>query len=300
MSAWLRFLRIRLVPTVISNVLAGVVLSGGQLDSQAWIILLTWSISLYLFGMALNDLVDRNRDLTRTDETGTPVRPIPAGLISVRSGLVVLCLLFIPNLWIFDLGESLAATTTVAAVLLYNLVLKEIPILGPLVMGLARTGLICTAADTAGGLENALPHAISIGILTTAITLFSQEEERARPQALLIRFWLCLLMAVVTPQLIWQIANGDWEPNLQLFLYSAGIGLYVYWAGHPGPGRCPDLCTFRLLTTLPLLDIYHTSAYLSLSLFENLFLLTIWLLWVKIVTPSEKTQEIETEKGSDQ
>ena len=57
-----RFLRLKLLPTVILNMMAGVVVSNAEIDPLIFVLLLLQSVALYLFGMGLNDRVDLNRD----------------------------------------------------------------------------------------------------------------------------------------------------------------------------------------------------------------------------------------------
>ncbi|MGE4631672.1 MAG: UbiA family prenyltransferase, partial [Planctomycetota bacterium] len=89
MSHWLRFFRLRLAWTALSNVIAGVALAGWAVDFQLWAMLLLWTLALYMLGMGLNDYSDRKRD-----QVISPERPIPAGKISTKAARRALSLLF--------------------------------------------------------------------------------------------------------------------------------------------------------------------------------------------------------------
>ena len=72
----LRLGRVSNLPTVWTNVLAGVVLAGGEAYLPLLVPLLAAMSAMYVGGMYLNDAFDREFD-ART----RPDRPIPAGLV---------------------------------------------------------------------------------------------------------------------------------------------------------------------------------------------------------------------------
>ena len=129
------FLRLRLLPTAWSNILAAYLLGGGSSILKGGFLLLL-SSSLYLLGMGLNDLVDRKRD-----ETLHPSRPLPSKRLSFREALF-LCLFlnfFAAFLSVFLLERFLWISLTYGAILLYNFLFKHIAWLAPLGMSLCRT-----------------------------------------------------------------------------------------------------------------------------------------------------------------
>ena len=92
LAPWLKFFRLRLSPTAISNVVAGATIGGWNLVADEWCILICWTMALYMFGMGLNDLADRS-----IDKKLAPHRPLPAGDLSVAAarhalGLLAICL----------------------------------------------------------------------------------------------------------------------------------------------------------------------------------------------------------------
>lgn len=85
--------RISNLPTVWTNVLAAVVLSG---VSISWVNFVILALSMSLFycgGMCLNDISDADKD-----RLSKPFRPIPSGRISAQSAYILTTALFISAL----------------------------------------------------------------------------------------------------------------------------------------------------------------------------------------------------------
>jgi len=80
LSLWLRLGRVSNLPTVWSNVLAGLALVGA-LEAEPSVLVAALALSIfYVGGMYLNDAFDRN-----IDRVERPTRPIPAGQVSARA-----------------------------------------------------------------------------------------------------------------------------------------------------------------------------------------------------------------------
>ena len=139
----LRLGRVSNLPTVWSNVLAGITLAGAAVgDPRIPPLLMTLSLS-YVAGMYLNDWFDRTVDATQR-----PERPIPAGQVAARTvltaGMTMLAASVALLAWIgygFDAGTGwrapLAGLALAAAIVLYDWRHKGNP-LSPVVMGLCR------------------------------------------------------------------------------------------------------------------------------------------------------------------
>lgn len=150
--------RVSNLPTVWTNVLAGVVLAGGPLDGRTFAALLVALSLFYVGGMYLNDAFDREIDARER-----PERPIPAGLISAAEvftigyGLLaagVLVLVAVAVRWAPPLNWLPVGSGVVLAgvITYYDAVHKRDP-LSPLVMGACRVLIYVTAAlAVAGGL----------------------------------------------------------------------------------------------------------------------------------------------------
>ncbi len=289
MSHWLRFFRLRLAWTALSNVTAGVALAGWMLDFQLWVMLLIWTLALYMLGMGLNDYTDRKRD-----QVISPQRPIPAGKITpgtARRSLILLFLVVVSVWFVFPSSALIFAVAALACVLLYDLLLKESALLGPLVMGGVRTSIVLMAAAiAAAGSANpahasgALPHAIEVGLFTAAVTFFSQEEERARRRSLQLRFLLVCLVVVGSYNLLS-------APSVANIVVTAVILAWLLAVGYPHSSRPASVCTFGLLTALPLLDLRAVVTYPQ-PLIPALVLLS-WILlrpWTLLGNPAASSR----------
>ncbi len=150
LSIALRLARVSLLPTVWTNVLAGVALGGGDWrDPRVALVMLAMSLA-YTGGMFLNDAFDRE-----FDARVRPDRPLPAGLVSARevfafgygmllSSVLALAgvgLLANPPRWDVALVGLLLATVIV----LYDAWHKQNPV-SPLVMGACRMLVYVIAA----------------------------------------------------------------------------------------------------------------------------------------------------------
>jgi 4-hydroxybenzoate polyprenyltransferase len=131
----------------------------------------------------LNDLHDFKRDLKER-----PERPLPSGKIrrwealSLASGLL---LVGIAPLWALGPPASLVGTLLVAAVIAYDVLVKDAPI-APAVMGLCRSlnlllgmSLVPMAGSPADGAVRATLATV-LGTYVLGITLFARREA-ARP-----------------------------------------------------------------------------------------------------------------------
>jgi len=201
LSVALRLGRVSNLPTVTSNVLAGVALAGGA-PSPPRIVLIALAMSMmYVAGMFLNDAFDREIDARER-----PDRPIPSG--EVRAATV------------FDAGFALllggiAVTAAVALgagagwrpilcaialgtlIIFYDAYHKQNP-LSPVVMGLCRVGVYATAAfATTRHTDPALAWG-TVAVLgyLIGLTYIARQENLSRvtnlwPLAvLLVPFWL--------------------------------------------------------------------------------------------------------------
>ncbi|WP_437962900.1 UbiA family prenyltransferase (plasmid) [Sorangium sp. So ce119] len=151
---YLRLGRVSNLPTVWTNVLCGMALSGAGLRARE-VALVGLAVSLmYVGGMFLNDAFDREIDARER-----PERPIPSGLVSAREvfavgyGLLGAGVLIVGG---HGYAESRGAAPAVAsallagAIVLYDAWHKGNP-LSPALMGLCRVLAYVTAALAAGG-----------------------------------------------------------------------------------------------------------------------------------------------------
>jgi len=147
-SVYLRLGRVSNLPTVWTNVIAAIVLSGERLDASSVLPLLLAISCFYIGGMFLNDAFDREFDLR-----ARPDRPIPAGLISPREVFAVGFLLLFLGWAIVTLRggtEHLhgaqAALALFVAIVLYDASHRHA--LAPFIMGACRGLVYLTVALT--------------------------------------------------------------------------------------------------------------------------------------------------------
>lgn len=172
--AYLALARVSNLPTVWTNVLAGMVAAGGDF---AWLTfaLVAAAISLlYIGGMFLNDAFD-----WRFDATDRPDRPIPAGEVSATAAFVtgfallaagVLALVFAGT----TAHAGIIGVALAAAILYYNYRHKRDP-LGPFVMGVCRGLVYCAAAASAGVVDSTvLVWAAVMTAYVVALTLVAK------------------------------------------------------------------------------------------------------------------------------
>jgi 4-hydroxybenzoate polyprenyltransferase len=144
LSTAFRLGRVSNLPTVSSNVLAGLALAGAR-DLQLGTIAVACCAAslLYVGGMFLNDAFD-----AEIDARERPERPIPSGL--VRRGEVfgygaAFCSSGVVLATLLSLGSGLLALATAATIVAYDVVHKRTRF-APLLMGLCRVGVYWLAA----------------------------------------------------------------------------------------------------------------------------------------------------------
>jgi hypothetical protein len=195
----LRLGRISNLPTVWTNVAAGIVLSGAPL--KAWsALLLMLSLSLfYTAGMFLNDAFDRD-----FDRRSRPRRPIPAGEVEAATvfagGFALLVIGFVVLVVVsYAAAEGgawkgpAAGILLAGAIILYDAWHKANPV-GPVLMGLCRLLVYVVAGLSVAG------H-LPLGLLVAAVvclcyliglTYLAKQEGSRRVENL----WPLLFLAV--------------------------------------------------------------------------------------------------------
>lgn len=157
LSVALRLGRVSNLPTVTSNVLAAIALSGA---TSGWphiaVVCLAMSL-MYVAGMYLNDAFDRDIDARER-----PDRPIPSGQVAAITvfgagfGLLLAGILTIAALAVTTGAgwRPIASASGLAGlIVLYDMHHKGNK-LGPLIMGLCRVGVYATAALACGASLN--------------------------------------------------------------------------------------------------------------------------------------------------
>lgn len=166
--------RVSNLPTVWTNVIAGVVVSGA---APGWRTLaaLSAAVSLmYVAGMFLNDAFDH-----RFDAAVRPERPLPSGDIPVSSAFASgAALLAAGVLWLAWISRSSGALAwgllLAAAIVYYDYRHKRDPF-GPVVMGVCRGLVYCVAAAASGGVSGGVLAAAAVmAVYVTGLTLVAK------------------------------------------------------------------------------------------------------------------------------
>jgi 4-hydroxybenzoate polyprenyltransferase len=198
LTVYLRLGRVSNLPTVWTNVLTGVVVTGTPPDPTTISVLVIALSLFYVAGMFLNDAFDRHHDAR-----ARPERPIPAGLISaaeVFSGGFSLLAAGVALVggWAFHLHGGggwpavLAALSLSVAIVVYNVWHKSNPA-SPLVMGACRVLVYVTAAATASGTVPSAAWLAGAGLLSylVGLTWVARQEDRGH----IARAWPVVLLA---------------------------------------------------------------------------------------------------------
>ena len=207
LSTLLRLGRISNLPTVWSNVIAGLVVAGGvQVDQFAWIA--SAMTAFYIGGMYLNDFFDRSIDARER-----PGRPIPAGEISAGAvftigfGLLAAgVVLMLP----FGRGAAACALLLAATIVLYDVWHKK-NTLSPLVMGACRALVyIAAAVAVTGKLSNAaLIAAFALASHVAGLTYAAKQENLNKIGNLWPLVMLAVPLLVALPAaLAWTVAGA--------------------------------------------------------------------------------------------
>jgi 4-hydroxybenzoate polyprenyltransferase len=179
MKTWLQLFRAPNLFTVPGDPLAGFLLAsaGATGITTAILPVILASLSLYGFGLLLNDLMDFNED--RLERPG---RPLPGGAVEKRTVWVVAILLVILGLaTCASIGTRtvLCGGSIATAVAAYDCGLKKVPVISALNMGLCRGLNLLLGATLAHSISPAaLGGGFLIGVYITGVTLLARSETR--------------------------------------------------------------------------------------------------------------------------
>ena len=208
--AYLLLARVSNLPTVWTNVLAGMIVSGARFEWPGFSRLAVAVSLLYTAGMFLNDAFDRD-----VDATSRPERPIPSGDVTAREAFSVGWALLIG-------GEFLLATSAASSALVWGLLLAGAIVyydyrhkrdaLGPFVMGLCRGLIYCVVAAAASTVSaTVVAAAVALTAYVVALTWIAK---RLGPRA-----------GVIIPLLIGGISIVDAG-----VIAASGGGVLAWWA----------------------------------------------------------------------
>jgi 4-hydroxybenzoate polyprenyltransferase len=175
----LRLGRVSNLPTVWTNVMAGVALNGGGLDPRVIVPVAMAASLFYVAGMYLNDAFD-----WRWDAQHRPERPIPAGQVKAGTVFAAGFAMMAAGLVLLAVGPGRPAPLfgglgLGACILVYDLSHKNNP-LAPVVMGLCRVAVYVIAALAVSA---HLTTAVYVGgglqlVYLIALTLVARHEHK--------------------------------------------------------------------------------------------------------------------------
>jgi 4-hydroxybenzoate polyprenyltransferase len=254
-SVALRLGRISNLPTVWTNVLAGIVLSGAPVAAPSAALLLLSLSLFYVGGMFLNDAFD-----SEFDRRNRPDRPIPAGEVAAATVFVYgFGLLAVGFALLLALGYGMPAGTgwraplagaiLAAAIVLYDSWHKENPV-GPLLMGLCRLLIYVIAGLALAGAvpERLLLAAIVLLCYLIGLTYVAKQESLQRVENL----WPLLFLAAPFAYGIPYVLEGGAALVLYLCLLATVVAALVLLF-RPGAPDVPH-AMMLLIAGVSLLD----------------------------------------------
>jgi len=243
--AILKLFRFPLVFTAIADSAAGYALLGGWVKAPATLGLLAVASSgLYFFGMALNDIADRERDRTLA-----PGRGLPSGKLSLRRaisaaggvlGISLASVLVLPGP-LLDFTRFRGGVwppvalwgALAGSIALYDCVLKIPP-----VMGAVRALNFLLGAMAAAGFPSEIPGArefragwilaLTPLVYVTSLTWVSTFEEGTAHRSVLLPGASLMAGAGFLPELLsWALGIG--RATLGAWIVSLALGGLVLW-----------------------------------------------------------------------
>jgi 4-hydroxybenzoate polyprenyltransferase len=183
LKGYLDLCRVSNLPTVWTNVLAAMVLSGAGFSWNSFLILLLSMSLFYSGGMCLNDLID-----LAVDTKKRPSRPIPSGRVSKGRAWIFAVVLFIAALWVacsvpHRVPALISACLLLILIVVYDLLHKAHAWTVVLMAGCRLMIFVVVAAALTGSIVSGSLLAGSIQFLyVIIISIVARYENRlARP-----------------------------------------------------------------------------------------------------------------------
>ena len=171
---YLRLVRAPAVFSALGDPVAGLLLGGDRLSAGKAARLSAASAMIYLAGMALNDLADREEDARER-----PERPIPSGAVSPRAAAIVGGSLLLGGVLVARRsGAGWTGAALAAMVLAYDFQLKRSSSLGPVAMGACRSLSLLMGAEASseGVSRRGAEGALLLGAYVAGLTLIARSE----------------------------------------------------------------------------------------------------------------------------
>ena len=247
--------RVSNLPTVWSNTVAAIVLTGGTVTSAAAPTLLAAMTLFYLGGMYLNDAFDADIDARER-----PERPIPAGQIArttvfcvgfflLSGGLALLCLAAYQSPEHTGVWPGASGVILAGAIVFYNWHHKG-NVLSPVVMGLCRL-LIYVSVGLCFAVV--LPLALLLGAVSLfsyliGLTYVAKQENLGEVKNL----WPMLFLAA--PIVYGGVLGSEaWSTMAYVVIFVVAIGAALWLVRRRQPGDIPR-AVVTLIAGMSLLD----------------------------------------------
>ena len=210
LRSYLELCRASNLPTVWTNVLAAVVLSGVWPWPQ--VIAAGLSVTLtYLGGMALNDILDIEEDRVRK-----PFRPIPSGRVSVAGATTFAAALFGTGLLLLAVFCSMRAVAAgvalIAVVYLYDRLHRQSPVTVLLMASCRALVFVVAAVSVAGSVNRWVALAATAQFLYIVALSIVARWEKSTTRSLRIPPipWLLAGVSLVDGAVLALLANPAW------------------------------------------------------------------------------------------
>jgi len=287
LTAWAQLLRLPNLFTVPGDPLAGFVLAataGATAGNMPLRLAAAMgaSVLLYCAGLLQNDYFDLAED--RRDR---PDRPLPSGALGPRTVIVVafvLAGLGVVASRLVNLPAGIAAGTLVVAMTAYNVGVKRVAVLGPVVMGLCRALSLLIGSATLGWAAISAPAVVAsacfLAAYIAAVTHIAARETqqvdlgpyRHAPQVI-VAAWFVALYALRAPQGL-----------VELLTSAALAALVLAWLGHCtsalkglAPPAVVQRTVGRLVAALPLIQAGIVVFIQPIGLLAAAALLAAWV-----------------------
>jgi 4-hydroxybenzoate polyprenyltransferase len=180
-KAWMQLVRPPNLLTVPGDPLAGFFLAQWLMPCKP--LLTTWpcvvgSLFLYMAGLISNDYFDLKKDTAQR-----PTRPLPSGAVKPATAITVAIILAVLGIGVAafaGIAAAIIAMVLTAAIAVYNIWLKRVPIIGPFSMGICRGLSLLLGAAIFGqdGIFSTLVLLAAAGLTfyVTAVTRIAASE----------------------------------------------------------------------------------------------------------------------------
>ena len=275
--SYLQLIRFPGIFTVFSNVLLGFfVVQQLTFDWLALGFLLATSGCLFFAGMVFNDFFDYT-----VDKKQRPERPLPAGKISKnRAFYLGLCFLILANVFsaLVGIQTLLVSLLMTGFILLYDVKLKNIPVMGILNLSLIRFFNVILGTTLVALSVDVMLIAIPVAVLVAGISIVAKTEDSQyskRAESLNLAFIVATIFYV-------NLLAFEGEIIFYIFIgiFISGIFVPFYFYKEKTKANTQRKVTFQLLSIIildaSLLSIYSELifAIVTLLLFVPAYFIT--------------------------